>query len=257
MKIPFEQYESRAPSAQNAIDAVPGWNSALPPEFGVTAGDKALYADGRIGWAIDRFGPIARANVLELGPLEGAHTLQLHGHGAQVTAIEANKGAFLRCLITKEIAGLDRARFLLGDAVQFLEQTDARYDLIVACGVLYHMPDPLRLLDAIAKRTDAVYLWTHFVDETKLSAGDPALKGWASTREITTFHGEPAILYRRSYLRAHENVDFCGGAFDEHRWMARSSILSALRSLGFTRLEIEHEDHANPHGSSFSLFARR
>ncbi len=36
-------------------------------------------------------------NILELGPLEGAHTYQL-----RILAIEANAEAFLKCLVVKE-----------------------------------------------------------------------------------------------------------------------------------------------------------
>jgi hypothetical protein len=43
----FDQYE--APSNQNAIDCVPGWNHALPPQAGVTAGNAFMYSDPRIG----------------------------------------------------------------------------------------------------------------------------------------------------------------------------------------------------------------
>ena len=49
---------------------------------------------------------MAGKTVLELGPLEGAHTYQLHQRGANIVAVEASKQAYLKCLITKEIVGL-------------------------------------------------------------------------------------------------------------------------------------------------------
>ncbi len=140
----FDQYVSKMPSHQNAIDAIPGWSTALPPECGVIAGNLATYADPRIAWALERFGPIADRQVLELGPLEAGHTIMLERAGANVDAVEANQLAFMRCLITKEIVGLTRSRFWLGDFMQWLENTDKTYDLIVASGVLYHLTTPLR-----------------------------------------------------------------------------------------------------------------
>jgi hypothetical protein len=66
----------------------------------------------------DRFGVRGRLDdmsLLELGPLEGAHTYQLEKLGAKsILAIEANVEAFLKCLITKEITGLQVAKFMLG-----------------------------------------------------------------------------------------------------------------------------------------------
>jgi hypothetical protein len=75
---------------------------------------------------------------------------------AQIDAIEANQRAYLRCLITKEILGLTRSKFWLGDFIKALENWDQRYDLIVASGVLYHLKNPLHLVELTAKRTDAV-----------------------------------------------------------------------------------------------------
>ncbi len=256
-KVPFDTYEARPPSAQNAIDAIPGWNSQFPPEYGLIAGNRVNFADDRIIWAMAQFGSVAGASVLELGPLEGAQTYLLDRAGANITAIEASKPAFLKCLVTKEIVGLPRARFLLGDCVPFLEQSEDRYDLIVACGVLYHMADPLRFLEAVAARTDALYLWTTYLDPTAFPVGDPALKRWEAVRETRTFRGQTITLYRRDYEQVHLNPDFCGGIYNEPRWMIRSSILDALRALGFSSLEIAHETTPTPHEPCFSVFARR
>lgn len=254
---PFDIYEARAPAAQNAIDAVPGWNSAFPPEYGLVAGNRIHFQDERIVWAMDRFGSLAGKNVLELGPLEGAHTYQLHLRGAKIVAVEASKQAYIKCLITKEIVGLPRASFLLGDCVQFLEQNEQRYDLIVASGVLYHMPDPVRLLEAIASRTDALYLWTQYFDDSPLPEEDPRARGLAKTRELREFNGRTLTLYRRSYAGAHANPDFCGGVYDNPRWMIRPDILSALSALRFSSLEIAHEAATDDIERSFSVFARR
>jgi hypothetical protein len=129
-----------------------------------------------------------------------------------------------------------------------LEQNYARYDLIVAAGVLYHMTDPLRFLEAAAARTDAIYLWTHVIDGSKLPADHPGVLGLEGSREAREFSGEQITLYRRSYLYAHENADYCGGIYDGVRWMTRQSVFDALAALGFTSLEIAHE--TPPTGSS-------
>jgi hypothetical protein len=116
----FERYVSSAPCWQNAVDAVAGWNTAFPPHYGVTAGSVPTHSDQRIVWALECFGPLVDRHVLELGPLEGGHTSMLEAAGARVDAIEANELAFLRCLIRKEIVGLTRSKFWLGDFVKAL-----------------------------------------------------------------------------------------------------------------------------------------
>lgn len=255
--LPFETYESRVPSQQNAVDAIDGWVSAFPIEYGIRAGNLALFHDDRIHWAVDCFGKLSDAEILELGPLEGAHTTILHNFGFRITAIEANKHAYLKCLITKEIVGLPNAQFLLGDFVQYLETVDRKFDFIVACGVLYHMIDPLRFLEALCSKTDAIYIWTMFVDEEAGPSDENVSANWAKVREHRQFHGIPVTLYRRGYLTASKNADFSGGIFDEPRWMTRESIIGSLKALGFESLSIEHEATINPYESCFSIFARR
>ena len=257
MAEPFKTYEARAPHAQNAVDALDGWVGSLPDEYAVRAGEACFFNDMRVAYAADQFGSLEGKSVLELGPLEGAHSWTLAQRGAAVDAVEANKTAYLRCLVTKEITGLANVRFHLGDAVKWLEDNSRRYDLVFACGVLYHMPDPVRLLRAIAARTDAVYLWTHYVDFDGFSAGDKRRADWGATLERQDVGGETIRTFRRGYLKANEAATFCGGAFDDHRWMDRGDILKVLALLGFGTIAVAHDDHSSPFGSSFSVFARR
>lgn len=253
----FYTYESRAPSAQNAIDAIKGWNSTFPSEFGVVAGTAVPFGDDRIQWAMNRYGDFTGKRVLELGPLEGAHTFMFDRAGAEVTAVEANRSAFLKCLITKEIVGLPRSSFLLGDFMPWLELKETRWDFVVACGVLYHMRDPLRLLEAIAARTDAIFLWTHYVEENGPDSPVGSNHAYDAVRETRSFHGETLTVYRHPYLGADLNPEFCGGVYENPRWMARESIVRALEILGFTSLEFAHDTRDHPNGPCFSILARR
>jgi hypothetical protein len=250
----FEQYEERLPAPQNAIDAVPGWCTSLP---GVEAGPLSTYSDIRICWLAEQFGDLQGRSVLELGPLEGGHSAQLESLGANVLAIEANKLAYMRCLVAKEIFGLVRARFLLGDFVKWLERDERRYDLVLASGVLYHMHEPVRLLELMAARTDALYLWTHYVDDAVMPVGDPRRYYLTDEPEIVPCAGVPVRVYRRTYFRAERDVHFSGGMVDNHSWVHKDDIIAVLTALGFATVLTAHDvpDHQN--GPSFSVFARR
>jgi hypothetical protein len=252
----FIQYEERMPSAQNAVDLVEGWLGAFPPGIAAAGGRLAFHADPRVAWCVAQFGPLIGRSVLELGPLEGGHTYMLEQAGAKsIDAVEANKLAYLRCLIFKEIAGLTVARFHLGDFRKWLDG-GRRYDLIVASGVLYHMHEPLLLLEGIARSTDALFLWTHCVTDATLAAGNSNHSTF-SADETVSFRGLPIRLYRRSYLYANHDVGFCGGMNDEHRWLHRDDLLKALTVLDFTdrRIGFEEPDHVN--GPAFAIFARK
>lgn len=86
------------PSEQNAFDLFPtAWSSSFD---GVnTSGNFRGTDDARLAWLFQNV-DLRQKSVLELGPLEAAHTYMLEKAGASVLAIESNKGAFLRCLIT-------------------------------------------------------------------------------------------------------------------------------------------------------------
>ncbi len=116
---------------------------------------------------------------------------------------------------------------------------------------------PPALPPGAAARTDALYLWTHYVDIDALPPGDQRRTDWNTTGEVRSFAGEPVRLFRRSYVKANETAEFCGGVFDDHRWMARADILKVLGLLGLTQIDVAHDDHSSPFGPSFSVFARR
>lgn len=254
----LNEYVVSMPSHQNAIDAIPGWNQALPPHTAVTAGRMALYNDPRILWALDQFGDIEGRTVLELGPLEASHTSILNArHPSVVHAVEANKLAFFRCLVVKEILGLERAKFFLGDFVKWLEQRPDRYDLIIASGVLYHMQDPLHLLELICERTDSFYLWTHYMDEAAMPPADPRRSVFAGEVEMADHRGQPVRTYRRRYHGAWRDRAFCGGMHDLHRWIERADLLAVIAAAGFDDIRTADDQPDHPNGPSFSIFARR
>jgi hypothetical protein len=250
-------FDERLPSAQNAVDLVPGWNAAIPHDPPLDAGKMALFADPRLAWLLSKLGPLTGRSVLELGPLEGGHSFMLERAGAaSIDAVEANKLAYLRCLIFKEIVGLKTARFHLGDFLKWLDEVDRSYDLIVASGVLYHMRDPLRCLELIARRSATVYFWTHYVTDEAMSRSDRRRSVFVED-ETQRFRDNRIRLYRRSYHGADRTAVFSGGPTDEHRWMHRDDFLRVLALLGFDDVQIKFEQPDHVNGPAFSVIARK
>ncbi|MEJ5019072.1 methyltransferase domain-containing protein [Ochrobactrum vermis] len=251
-------YESAAPSGQNAIDIFKdGWVSAFPSEKGLQAGTKSLFADPRILWLTTQLnGWFKGKDVLELGPLEGAHTATLLSEGAaSVTAVEAKRDAYLRCLVTKEVLQLRDASFHLGNFLPYLEAEERQWPLIVASGVLYHMSDPVLTLELLSSHTDRLYLWTHVVDPDAMRPGDPRLAALGEP-EMRDWNGRLIKLYKRPYLEQKEKT-FCGGMEAEPRWIDRESLLWLLNQLGFDEIIIGHDSPDAEHGPSLSILALR
>ena len=259
----FKHFFNVAPGDQNALDLFAGeWSSQPPPDRAdLKAGATPLFNDPRIAWAHHRLielgleGGFAGREVLELGPLEGGHTYLLDRLGAKsITAIEANARAYLKCLIAKETFGMPRARFLLGDCLVHLRTTPLRYDIGVACGILYHLTNPVELLELLTRRCDALFLWTVFYDPDFVSQN--AVPGAKFSEALPMEHaGFKHTVHRFNYGPSLDWKGFCGGGDVYSYWMEKHEILAALERFGFTI--VRTEQHPNVHGSALMLSARR
>ena len=236
----FPQFITTPPSAQNAADLF-SWVSQVPVA-GLRTGTQNFDEDRRTEMLIDVFGSIDGFRVLELGPLEAAHTYQMEQLGAaSVLAIEASPELYLKCLIVKEMLDL-KAHFLLGDFNRYLEQQDVVFDLIFASGVLYHMSDPLHTLRLIANAAPRVFLWTHYMgeDETGFQA-----------RPVEV-HGFCCDYYEVVYDPNSHSRGWAGVNPSACR-MRKNDILAALASFGFDRVVVTEDLPDHPGGPAFSL----
>lgn len=253
-----DPYVRTAPSAQNAVDIFKGeWASRLPPTLlgDVRAGEVPLFDDDRIKWAIEQFGGARDFTALELGPLEGGHSYMLERQGAaSVLAIEANVRAYLKCLITKELLGLQRVNFLCGDFVEYLRSTTNRFDVIVASGVLYHMRDPVELLALMAAHADNLFVWTQYYDESMVRGKSKRALKFSSHKSAESA-GFRYTAHRQEYPRRLSG--FCGGSESYSIWLSRPDLLGALAHVGFKDVRIAHEQLDHPNGPCFSFVAMK
>ena len=253
----LDAYVKSAPSPQHAIDIFKGeWASLFPPPYNtLSAGALATFQDGRIVWALTELGGCVGQRVLELGPLEGGHSFMLqHAGASEVIAIEANTRAYLKCLISKEILGLERVRFLCGDFVPYFEETEERFDLIFASGVLYHMRDPVGLIRQLSRHTDRVYMWTQYYDKTVMDS-KPHLKVRYPSHEKAQCDGFRYTQHKQEYQNSLSVAGYCGGSADYSVWLAREDLLGAFRHFGFSNIRIANENLEHPHGPCFDLVA--
>jgi len=255
----LEHYVTSAPDPQNALDIFAGeWSSKFPePLADLRAGSALLFADARIEWSLEQLGGVQGKTVLELGPLEGGHTYMLERRGAaSIVAIEANRRAYLKCLIVKELLDLRRARFLCGDFVEYLRSNSTRFDVCVASGILYHLRNPVELIALAERASDRLYIWTHYYDRTLISS-NPALAYKFTNSLSAEFAGFRHTLYRQEYRAALDQMKFCGGSASYSHWLTRDDILAGLTHFGFRDIRINFEAPDHPNGPSFALTAVR
>ena len=260
----FKHFFGSVPSDQNALDLFAGEWSSSPPASrpDLKAGATPLFDDPRIAWAHHKFIEMGLENgftgrdVLELGPLEGGHTYLIDRLGAaSVTAVEANARAYMKCLIAKEAFRLsDRVRFLLGDCLAYLHATEKTHDIAVASGLLYHLTNPVELLELLARRSNAIFLWTVFYDPAFV-AQNPVPGAKFSEALAMEQSGFKHTVHRFNYGPSLDWKGFCGGGEVYSYWMEKPEIIAALRHFGFTQFRTE--EHPNVHGSALMLAARK
>ena len=199
----------------------------------VKAGASPLFHDDRIQLGLQELGGVADQTVLELGPLEGGHSYQLEKAGAKsVLAIEANTRAYMKCLIAKELLGMQRVRFLCGDFMEYLKQSPPQFDAALCLGVLYHQKQPAELIHRLSQITDRLLVWTHYYDEAIIRSS-PQLSPRFPSSERTEYAGYAHTLHRQEYQLSLAHPGFCGAGAEYTNWMERSKLLQALGNMGY------------------------
>lgn len=238
-------YSDALPSSQSMLDIFKGhWKSRLPAEYGLVAGDQPMFEDTRVHWGNSHIpGGITGKSVLELGPFEAYNTLHLQQHGArEILSIEGNNINFLKCLVLKEVLGL-QASFLHGDFCTYLAGSERRFDIIWASGVLYHQRAPLELLTRIAQHTDLAFFWTHYYDESVLhNHHRPYFIAEQNTR--LSYEGYECPHYCRSYLLSSDGripTYFEGGNASYAYWLPLEDIYGCLKTQGMTEITVQHQ----------------
>lgn len=255
----LNEYLLGKPVPQNIVDLFKGeWSSKLPPVNGVeiVSGNAELFNDNRIK-LLNEYFPLDGKTVLELGPLEAGHTYMVHEMKASsILAIESNSRSFLKCLLVKELYDLKNTQFLLGDAQEYMKDSKDRFDLCMASGILYHSLTPHLFIEECCKKSDHVFMWTHYYDPEKMSAY-PALAGKFSKEHSFQYRDLAVKAWQFDYLTSLEWSGFCGGSAPYSLWISREDIFTLFKMNGFDKIHVFFEDPTHPLGPNICLMASK
>lgn len=252
------RFAKQAPSAQATADIfADGWASRLPLP-GVTSGSHDLFDDPRVRWFLEEIGGVSGRRVVELGPLEGAHSFMLQQAGArEVVAVESNARAYLKCLVAKELLGSDRCRFLYGDFREYLRSTEERFDVAIASGVLYHLTAPYELFPLVAARcTGPVLVWTHYWDETIERRMHGLHRRFSGKRTAPLASGAQVECRRHEYRETARIARFWGGNAPYSEWMTRDGVFAAAEAGGY-RVQAIREEPEHVNGPAIAMVLQR
>jgi hypothetical protein len=201
-----------------------------------------FISEPRIDQLIKRM-DIEGKNILELGCLEGLHSLILQMLGAkEIIAIEGRRDNFLKCLIVKNAFKLDRCKFLFGDLNTILSSLTGPFDLCLALGILYHLDNPVKVIYHIAQLAESIFAWTHYATEDYP-------KGFISEIKYQNH------IYHGKYVG--EDIEhYLAGLKSKSFWMFEEDIFEALKDAGFTNIDlISKEQHE--HGPAMTFLAKK
>jgi hypothetical protein len=256
-------FVNQIPAPANLIELFAGqWASKFPKEFSDAPGQGSagLFDDERIRWADAQLrgfgGGVAGSTVLELGPLEGGHTYMLAKilGAKQVVAVEANGRAYLKCLVAKEMLQFNNARFLLGDAVEYMKAQTEVYDVGIACAFLNHLTNPIEMIELLAQRCRSVFVW-NVVYHSSLFERQPALRPTFGPPQHLNYKGFSYTLHPHTYGPVGDFAKFWGGCQSYAGWLEASDILRALEYFGLSRISSKIEE--NDFGKAAAVVAAR
>jgi SAM-dependent methyltransferase len=191
-------------------------------------GWRAFTDDDRVQDCAERF---EHCRVLELGCLEGGHTIELARRGFQVVGVEGREENVRRarwiCRLFKTGASVVRADLETTPLAAF-----GRFDLIFCSGLLYHLPKPWELVEQFPAAAPALFLSTHYAEE-----------------EEVTVNGLGGRWYKEL-----GRGDPLSGLSPRSFWPTREALLQLLEANGYD-VEVVR-DSAHPNGRLISLVAR-
>ena len=116
---------------------------------------------------------------------------------------------------------MDNVKFVLGDFCKFLEKPSEFFDFIIASGVLYHLKNPIQILELILSQTKHVLIWTHYYDELLIDSNEDQ-KRKIIPQDDFEYSGKKYSTVSYSYNESKEWDGFCGGMNDSATWYEKN-----------------------------------
>jgi hypothetical protein len=185
-----------------------------------------------------RFAPNP-ATILELGSLEGAHSFILAEHAGvkQVVALEGREANLRKSRFVQELLQIRNVKFAQAN----LEHADLRefgnVDAVFCCGLLYHLPEPWKLIEQLATIAPVLFIWTQYAAENEARDVGHQLRG--------KIHVEGGAEEPLSGMSATAT------------WLTLDSLRALLVASGYESVEVIDDDPGHANGPAVTIGARR
>lgn len=176
-------------------------------------------------------------SVLDLGALEGGLSFEMAREGWNATGVEGREANFRKARLIASYYALPNLRFVQKDVKELTPERDGTFDVILCCGLLYHLDEPiahLRQLATLLNPDGLLFLDTHVAPDefaARYGTHEPSLSEQVTFVESGhTYEGrwwaEPSAgdLKERMWSAVSN---------ERSMWLTRRSLIRALYHSGF------------------------
>ena len=190
---------------------------------------------------------------LDLGCLEGGISFEMAREGMDVIGVEGQDSNYRKCKAIEQYFGLPNLHFLHADVKELSKQSLGTFDVILCCGILYHLDNPfsfIKKLHEMCADFGMMFLDTHFAPDRASLEACGFREGLS---DIETFEYDARVYNGRWFHEFDEGslkeADVWA-AVSNYRsfWPTHESLIKALYHNGFKHIlevfgtfEIEEE----------------
>ena len=171
--------------------------------------------------------PIDRLRILDLGCSEGLYSIEFGLQGAEVLGIEGRADPIARARFAQETLGLDRVRFVQDDARAATVERYGRFDVILNCGLLYHLnvPDVFVVLEQMAAMCDGMAIVeTHYAKTVTERVEHRGEEYFGISRREHEDESDETTRAKREWASLDNAYSF---------WLSKPSLVNAMARAGF------------------------
>lgn len=151
--------------ANEAFTALGPWVTAFEVAGERSGGNFNPANDVRIKRFYEAFPQASKGRILELGSLEGGHSVVLAKRAAGLVALEGREENLRRARFIKRLYGLSNVEFGQADLETNELSELGEFDAVFCSGLLYHLPEPRALLERVARVSPNLYIATRVTSD--------------------------------------------------------------------------------------------
>ena len=177
------------------------------------------------------------STILELGALEGGHSFALANQPTvqRVVAAEGRFSNIEKALFVQRLVSTDKVEFVEANLENFDLSALGKFDAVFCSGVLYHLPEPWKLIEQCAQISPNIFIWTHYAGENEAEETLQGLRG--------KWHQEGGLL------------DPLSGLSKRSFWPTLGSLISILTASGFRTVHLIGNELTHVNGLAVTLAA--